>query len=206
VKPYVVALSSYTGGGKTTLARHLTSLLNATSLFWDEYDEAGFMTHPKDWRSWLAEGADNNAWKVPRLAEDLAKLKQGKTIMSPLDGSSLTPTKYIIYDAPLGYAHEETGKYIDFLVFVDTPLDVAMARRVLRDYFAGKETLTDEQAKTLKMDMESYLEFAREAYLNMDRTIKPFADLVLDGTLAVDVLVTRIVERIAISKDIRATG
>jgi uridine kinase len=83
-KPYVFALSSYTAGGKTTLARYLASMLNAASLFWDEYDEAGFMTHPKDFKSWLAEGADNNAWKVPRLAEDLAKLKRGETIIYPL--------------------------------------------------------------------------------------------------------------------------
>ncbi len=194
MEPFVIALSSYTGGGKTTLARSLASLLNATLLTWDDYDEAGFMTHPKDWRTWLADGADNNAWKVPQLAKDLAQLKQGQTIISPVDGSSLAPSKYLIFDAPLGYAHQETGQYIDFLVFIDTPLDVAMARRILRDYFAGGSTLTEEQIKMLKGDMESHLEFAREAYLNMDKTIKPFADLVLEGTLAVDVLSQKIIE------------
>lgn len=195
-QPYIIALSSYTGGGKTTLARYLASTLKATSLFWDDYDEAGFMTHPKDFKSWLDEGADNNAWKVPRLAEDLAKLKRGETIISPIDGSSLTPTKYIILDAALGYANEEMGRYIDFLVLIDTPLDVAMARRILRDYFAGEETLTTEQMKTLKADMESYLEFAREAYLNMDKTVKPQADLLVDGTLPIEVLAEQILEKI----------
>lgn len=197
-KPFVIAISSYTGGGKTTLARRLASFLNATLILWDDYDEAGFMTHPKDWRSWLKDGADNNAWKVPELARDLMQLKEDQAIVSPLDGLNIVPTKYVIFDAPLGYAHQETGQYIDVLVFVDTPLDVAMARRILRDYFAGQSTLTDEQVKMLKVDMESYLDFSRDAYLNMDKTIKPFADLIVDGLLPVAVLSEKIIEHLRI--------
>jgi uridine kinase len=91
------------------------------------------------------------------------KTKNPNALISPLDGSRLVPSQYIIFDAPLGYAHKETGQYIDFLVFIDTPLDVAMARRILRDDFAGQSSLSDEQARTLKMNMERYLEFARAA-------------------------------------------
>jgi hypothetical protein len=71
-----------------------------------------------------------------------------------------------------------------------------MAWRILRDYFAGKDTLTAEQMKVLKADMEGYLEFAREAYLNMDKTVKPQADLVVDGTLSVERLARKILEQI----------
>jgi uridine kinase len=200
VNPKVIGLSSYTAGGKTTLARRLAELLNAPLLIWDDYDEAGFMTHPKDWCSWLAEGASSNAWSVPRLAQDLAKLKRGEPIISVVDGSSLSPTPYILFEAPLGYEHLETGKHIDFMVFIDTPLDVAMARRVLRDYFGDLSTLSDELAMTLKSEMESYLEFSRAAYLNMDKTVKLSADLIVDGTLPVETLATQILERLETPK------
>ena len=195
-QPHVIGLSSYGGGGKTTLTRYLAATLKATVLFWDDYDEAGLMIHPKDWRSWLTEGADNNAWKVPQLAKDLAQLKQGQSIVSPLHGSSIVPTNYIVFDAPLGYAQQETGKYIDTLVFIDTPLDVAMARRILRDYFSDAAVL-EKRAANLKAEMESYLEFSRDAYLNMDKTIKPYADLILDGLLPVAVLAEKVIGHIS---------
>jgi uridine kinase len=190
VQPYIIALGSYGGGGKTTLVRHLAFTLGVSAIFWDDYDEAGLMTHPDDWVL-----ADTNDWKVPQLAKDLRQLKEGQAITSPLDGSDILPTPYIVFDAPLGYAHKETGQHIDFFVFIDTPLDVAMARRILRDYFAGKETLTTEQTKTLKEDMEGYLKFARAAFLGMDKNVKPLADLLVDGTLSVEVLAKQIMEK-----------
>jgi uridine kinase len=196
----IVGLSSYTGGGKTTLALHLASLLDATLLIWDDYDEAGFVTHPKAWRSWLAEGGNNNAWSASRLAEDLAKLKRGDPILSVKDGSSLLPTPYIVLEAPLGYEHLETGKSIDLMVFIDTPLDVAMARRILRDYFGKNSMLSEEGAKALKADVESYLEFSRAAYLNMDKTVKRSADMIVDGTLPVNDLATQILARLETTK------
>jgi uridine kinase len=200
MSPKIIGISSYTGGGKTTLARRLAMLLGATLLIWDDYDEAGFVTHPKDWRSWLAEGGNNNAWCASRLAEDLAKLKRGEAIISVKDGSSLSPTPYIILEAPLGYDHLETGKSIDFMVFIDTPLDVAMARRILRDYFGENSMLSEEQAKTLESEMESYLEFSRAAYLNMDKTVKLSAHIVVDGTLSVENLAQQILGRLESKK------
>jgi uridine kinase len=180
-QPYIIALSSYGGGGKTTLAHHLATTLNASFIAWDDYDEAGLMTHPDDWVAAVA-----NDWKVPQLGKDLARLKQSQAVVSPLDGSSIRPTPYIVFDAPLGYAHRETGQYIDFLVFIDTPLDVAMARRILRDYFGDKETLTAEQTKALKVEMQHYLRFSRAAFLKMDTNVKPHADLVVDGFKSID--------------------
>lgn len=82
------------------------------------------------------------------------------------------------------------------MIFIDTPLDVAMARRILRDYFGKNSTLSDEQAKILKAEMESYLEFSRATYLSMDRTQKLSADMIVDGTLSLDALATQILVRL----------
>jgi uridine kinase len=191
VQPYIVAFGSYGGGGKTTLVHRLASSLGVSKISWDDYDEAGFMTHPNNWVA-----ATPNDWKVPRLGADLGRLKLGQSITSPLDGSSIQPSSTILFDAPLGYAHEDTGRHIDCFVFIDTPLDVAMARRILRDYFADEETLTPEQTKRLKADLEGYLGFARAAFLNMDKTVKPLADFVVDGSLPLETIVKEITEKI----------
>ncbi|MGL4611160.1 MAG: hypothetical protein ACRCYY_16020 [Trueperaceae bacterium] len=42
----IIGVSSYSGGGKSTLARYLTKEPQSTLLIWDDYDEAGLTTHP----------------------------------------------------------------------------------------------------------------------------------------------------------------
>ena len=50
-----------------------------------------------------------------------------------MGGSAVGPASYVVADAPLGRAHSDSGRFIDLMVFIDTPLDIAMARRTLRD-------------------------------------------------------------------------
>ncbi len=37
------------------------------------------------------------------------------------------------------YSNEQIVKYIDLSIFIDTPLDIALGRRLLRDYALGRE-------------------------------------------------------------------
>lgn len=80
--------------------------------------------------------------------------------------------------------------YIDYTIFIDTPLDIAMARRILRDNIKQPSNL-------LKDDLECYLSRGRIAYLEAINTIKPNSDLIVDGSLSVDNIVCQIMERIA---------
>jgi uridine kinase len=85
---FVVGISSPAGGGKTTVAHKVAELLaEAVVISFDDYDETSL--HPADYRSWLAAGADYNAWHTPRLAGDLERLKQGQEIVSPVDGRTV---------------------------------------------------------------------------------------------------------------------
>ena len=70
---------------------------------------------------------------------------------------------------------EELSKYIDCAIFVDTPLDIAMARRVLRD-------LKDASGDEIRNDMEMYLKYARVAYIQMLKDVLPSSDYVIDGS------------------------
>jgi uridine kinase len=54
-------------------------------------------------------------------------------VTSPVNGVTVAPAKYIIFEGPLGRVHQKTGQSIDYLVFIDTPLEVGLARMVLRD-------------------------------------------------------------------------
>ena len=87
-QPLVTGISSPSGGGKTAVTRRIVELLpDSVALFFDDYD---FDTvHPESIRKWLEDGADYNAWKTPRLREDLKRLKGGEPIVSPVDESRI---------------------------------------------------------------------------------------------------------------------
>jgi uridine kinase len=124
-------------------------------------------------RAWLSENGDYNAWRAPGLAKRLQQLKEGVAV-----GSTGKPARYVVFDAPLGRAHTETGKYIDHMVFIDTPLDVALARRMLRD---GHEVWNGDH-------LRRYLHWARGLFTHHIEKVSASADVILDGTLPVDAL------------------
>ena len=191
LKTIVVGISSPSGGGKTTVARRVAEMLKDTvSIYFDDYDCDN--VPPVDLRQWLQQGADYNAWKPLRLTNDLRKLKAGEPIESPIDGTTIHPRRYVIFDAPLGYAHAETGAFIDFMVFIDTPLDMALARRLLRDLALEPTASANVALDSVESKLTAYLDYARDAYLEMDKQVKPGCDLVLDGRCSVDELAQQV--------------
>jgi len=98
--------------------------------------------------------------------------------MSDLEVLLTEPLNYIVVDFPFAYKHSKISKFIDFTVFIDMPLDIAMARRVSRDF-------KNSTVENILMDMEGYISQGRRGYLEMLETIKPNSDIIVDGTLPV---------------------
>lgn len=161
-QPLVIAIAAVSGGGKTTISTHLNERLqNSKILFFDDYDFDG----PDDIIDWIDNGANYDEWNLAPLMSDLEVL-----LTEPLN--------YIVVDFPFAYKHSKTSKFIDFTVFIDTPLDIAMARRVSRDF-------KNSTVGNILMDMEEYISQGRRGYLEMLETIKPNSDIIVDGTLPV---------------------
>lgn len=175
-KPYIVTVNAVSGGGKTTVVRELQRLLpEARALYFDDRDydsDSGI----DDICSWMERGADVNEFNLDRLAGDLDKLAE--------EGHD-----YIIMDYPFGYRHKRIAEYIDFSVFIDTPLDIALARRIIRDY-------DDAKAAHISADMEQYLNQGRSTYMQSVSMGISDADLVVDGGRALGEIVEVIIEAI----------
>ncbi len=192
---FVIGISSVSGGGKTAVAKKLTELLqDAVMLCFDDYDDT--TVHPEDLNTWLTAGADYNVWKTPGLTRDLHLLRTGSPITSPVDGSTIPTAKYIVFDAPLGRAHSDTGKFIDFMVFIDTPLDIAMARRLLRDITTHTGQGAEDSINSLNANLSSYLNGGQLLFLELEKQIRGNCDIVLDGRLTVDELAATIYKRL----------
>ena len=181
----VIGISAVGGGGKTTITRRLAEVLgDAVALHFDDYDDTN--VHPDDLQRWLADGGDYDAFQAPVFTSQLRALRAGGSISSPT-GATVGPASYVVADAPLGRAHSDSGRFIDLMVFVDTPLDVALARRTLRDI--GR---TDEALARVKRELAVYVDRARPIYEHFQERMRAGADLIIDGTLSVDLVVERI--------------
>lgn len=196
---FVVGLSSPSGGGKTTIVQRLAAAApNAVALYFDAYDALteGANIHPPDLQQWLAADADYNAWQMPRLLQDVKQLKQGQPISSPVDGTPILPQPLLLLDVAFGRAHAGLRPYLDFMVYIDTPLDIALARRLQRDYLDRNWVEPQTALAELRAMTTAYLTWARAAYVALERQVKPQCDLVVDGCLAVDLLVAQILAAI----------
>ncbi|MGG7141988.1 hypothetical protein ACQPVP_00775 [Clostridium nigeriense] len=173
----VIAISAVSGGGKTTVIQSLNNQLTSSkALYFDDYD---FEECPDDFFEWVQSSCDYNLWNTDILVKDINYL---------LNQSNL---EYILLDYPFAYKNDKVAPYIDYTIFIDTPLDIAMARRILRDKI-------NESVDLLENDLINYLSKGRVAYLEMIKTIKPNSDFIIDGTLELDDIVTEIIKKIKI--------
>ncbi len=164
-KPYIVTVNAVSGGGKTALATLVAESLPQSQLFcFDDFDETN--CYPADFYEWYQRGANPLEIDCPGMGTAVAQTIAQGTL------------RYIVLDCPLGRDHPRFAAIIDLAVFIDTPLDVALARRILRDH----ATVSDANAslQTVRNSLRHYLEKARYPYLEAVKH-KATCDLVLDG-------------------------
>jgi hypothetical protein len=159
--PYPIAINAVSGGGKTALAKLVHQSLPESALFcFDDFDATNI--YPSDFFEWHQRGGNLEEFDCPgmRAAVD-EEIRQQKK-------------KHIVLDYPFGREHSRFRELIELSVWVDTPLDVALARRILRDNPAS--SLLDP----LREDLNEYLVRGRLLYL--DSRHRDACDLILDGS------------------------
>ena len=175
-KAIVISIAAVSGGGKTTVINELKKRLPLSkAVYFDDYD---FKECPDNFYQWVQNGADYNAWNLEILAKDIELLLNNADF------------NYLLLDYPFAYKNDRIAPLIDYAIFIDTPLDIAMARRFLRDFI-------DKPSNLLKDDFNHYLSHGRVAYLEMLKTIKPNSNFVVDGSLSVDIIVNKVMEQIS---------
>lgn len=183
-KPFVISISGISGSGKTTTVDLLKQRLPHTETIYFDDIPVDFLG--RDYCEWSESGADCNEWNLTPITDIIKRL-----LSDSMD--------YIILDYPFGKAHHDVGSYVDFSVWIDIPLDISLARRVLRDF-----TRRSEKRRPLKgnisEEVSSYLDFYlvrhRDTYFLHIETIKPSVDLIVDGTKSPDEIAGDIIKAI----------
>jgi len=180
---YVVAVCGPTGGGKSALVKGLVGALgDASAIHMDSYER---MTRApvRDVLRWAERGADVEQLEVPLLAEHLGQLRRGQSVLEPGRRAPIEPRKYIVFETHFGRVHKATGEQIDLLIWIDTPLEVALARKLKA--FTGEALHGEagrEQLAWLDAYLANYLALVRGLMQLQAARVRPQADLVLDGS------------------------
>jgi uridine kinase len=181
-KPCVITINAVSGGGKTALAKLIHASLPASTLFcFDDFGDTNII--PEDFYQWSQRGANPLEIDCPGMGEAVEQAVQNGAF------------QYIVLDCPLGRGHPRFSKLIDLAIFIDTPLDVAMARRILRDHTSVSAVSPETRLKQLRAEMIHYLEKARYPYLEAYKQ-KDVSDLILDGWRTLEELRDQVLAKI----------
>jgi uridine kinase len=185
-KPFVISISGLSGSGKTAVTNALKArLVNAAVINFDDYGDRVYLD--RDINEWAADSSDDE-WHTEPVAADVERL-----LDEPLD--------YIILDYPFGYGNRLVGQYINLAVFIDVPLDVALARRIIRDYTSREENTNVADVEEVSLagldkELRFYLSRSRSTYARMPEMQKPTSDLVVDGTKTPEEIAYKIIEHV----------
>jgi uridine kinase len=181
----VIAIAAGVGGGKSTLLASLADEFGgaASTIQFDHYERV--TEQPVEAvRRWMAAGADPDALAIPGLAEDLEALKGGREALDPLTRTPILPRKYLLFETQFGRRHAATGRQIDYLIWIDTPLDVALARKLRQLAGAAAGHGAREAAAFaawLPEYLDNYLGMVEKLLRSQRDTVRAQADRVLDG-------------------------
>lgn len=199
--PVLIGIAGGTGSGKTTVASKIVEQLPAGRALLIQHD-----SYYRD-RSHLssAERASINfdepdALENDRLAADLQRLRGGQTIHCPIydfathtrrpEVRTLAPHPVVIIEGILLFAVPAVRELFDLRLFVDTPDDVRLLRRIKRDLTERGRDLASVEAQ--------YLNTVRVMHDLHVAPTRRFAHLIIpeggDNAQALDVIVGRLLQ------------
>ena len=202
-KPIILAISGASGSGKSLFTQNLALKLSQHErdvlvLQEDHYYKSQDHIAIEERSSTNYDHPD--AFEHDLLNQHLQELNAGKSIEYPSycyvthtrlpDFEVVSPSPIIIIEGIMLLTQIQLFDQFDIKVFVDTPLDVCLMRRMLRD--------TQERGRTINSVAKQYEDTVKPMYHKFIEPSKTFADLIVphggENHLAVDVLSTYLLE------------
>ena len=180
-KPYILGIAGGTGAGKTTLAQTLVNRLDATCIAHDSYYR-DFSHLSSDDRARI--NFDHpNALETDLLVKHLNMLICGESIAIPIYDFAthtrttktlrISPQPIIIVEGILIFAEKILRNCFDLKIFVDTPPDIRLIRRLNRDI--------TERGRTPESVTQQYLNTVAPMHNSFVEPTRKLADLIFLG-------------------------
>ncbi len=199
--PYLIGVAGGTNSGKTTITDRLAELIGDEHLALIKLDSyyIGRADQPMEVRA-AANYDHPDAFDWQLLNDHLASLTTGETIEVPVydytihDRSDrrmlVRPSKIIVVEGILVLWEQRLRERFDLKIFVDTPADLRIIRRLKRD--------VAERGRTPESILDQYLATVRPSHEMFIEPSKRYADVIVpEGGLnrpALEMLLARVRE------------
>jgi uridine kinase len=178
----IIGICGGTGSGKTTIARAIVESVGARNVILIEQDSyyKNLADMPLDERH-QANFDHPEAIDGDMLVNHIKRLKQGEPIEMPIYDmvthtrrditETLEPKPVVIVEGILIFAEPRILDLLDVRVFVDTPDDVRLMRRLKRDI--------TERGRTFERTLDQYERTIRPMHFEFVEPSKRHADIII---------------------------
>jgi uridine kinase len=178
----IIGICGGTGSGKTTIARKILEAVGRENVVLVEQDSyyRNLADMPLDERR-QANFDHPDSIDSDMLVNHIKRLKQGQSIEMPVydykthtrsdESEHIDPKPVIIVEGILIFAEPRVLDFLDVRVFVDTPDDVRLIRRLRRDI--------NERGRTFEQTLWQYENTIRPMHFEFVEPSKRFADVII---------------------------
>ncbi len=179
---YVVGVAGGTGSGKTTVAEHIVQALAPEHVCIIQHDNYYRDRQDLDYEERCQLNFDHpDALETELLITHLARLKSGEPVDIPIydfkthrrseQTLRVEPRPVIVVEGILVFVDEHLRAQLDLKLFVDTPADIRVFRRIRRDL--------EQRGRTFASIREQYYATVRPMHLQFVEPSKSYADLII---------------------------
>ena len=198
-RPKIIGIVGGSGSGKTTVTKRIIDELTQDKVALIEqdyyYKDQSHMTMDER----VKTNYDHpSAFDNELLYNHLLELIEGKAVELPVydyvnhtrskEQKHQEPKDVIIIEGMFGLYSEKLRELMDIKIFVDTPSDLRILRRLLRDI--------NERGRTVESVINQYLVSVRPMHEKYIKPTKQYSDIIVpDGgynDIAIDILITKI--------------
>ena len=175
----VIAICGAPGAGKTSVCQSLAGQLDAEIISMD-VDAAYTTMSPAQLSDWVDAGADYNIFALPELAEELAGRDVG----------------VVLFESHFGRPHRQTGQYISQQIYLQLPLELALARQLEKicTDFIGSGVAEMEQLHWFKGFLQAYQNMLAPLLVAQSEHLAANADLVIDASRPLGMVVSEVAD------------
>ncbi|MDD3626640.1 MAG: uridine kinase [bacterium] len=177
----IIGVAGGTGSGKTTIANRIGEALHEEMVMIPQDFYYKNMNHLEFQEREKINYDHPDSFDNKLLVEHLKELKLGKAIQSPIydfkqhmrieDTKRIDPAPVIILEGILIFVDPDLRKMMDFKIFVDTPSDIRLIRRIRRDMV--------ERERSLDSVINQYIETVRPMHIEFVEHSKKYADIII---------------------------
>lgn len=179
---YVVGVAGGTGSGKSTVAASIVEALPETRVAILQHDNYYRDRPDLDYEARSRLNFDHpDSLETELLIEHLAALGRGEAVDVPVydfashrrseESLRVEPRRVIVVEGILVFVERRLREHLDLKLFVDTPADIRVFRRIRRDL--------EQRGRDFASVRAQYYETVRPMHLQFVEPSKAYADLII---------------------------